>query len=233
VTSCTCALLDLLKPYTWASNFIPLLPSYMIDFVNSPVPFIIGMAMNDDDRGISIQSDYRVASAIADGLSVINLSNNSVVLTTQTGIVKLLNGCPTPKPQLSKYQRQLKQLHASSSGLQEFSRFVDHGLSHQELVVIESIRAVIRTYLTGLADHIGSDPDAWQLYGVQKSDDEHFDFYPSFFVDGLKQQFNLLECRLKFQEMMAYSQMFVEFVDSQRKASLAKNTSEQKITRHL
>ncbi len=97
VTSCACALVELLKPYTWASNFIPLLPSYMIDFVNSPVPFIIGMAIDNGDHGISIQSDCRVASAIADGLSVINLSNNSVLLTTQTGIVKLLKGCPTPK----------------------------------------------------------------------------------------------------------------------------------------
>lgn len=97
VTSCACALLELLKPYDWASNFMPLLPGDMLDFVNSPVPFLIGMAVEDREHSLAIEEDPRVVEAMAEGLSVINLATNSVVLTTETDIVTMLQCCPTPK----------------------------------------------------------------------------------------------------------------------------------------
>ena len=97
VSSCACALLELLKPYDWASNFMPLLPCGMLDFVNSPVPFLIGMTVKNHKHGKEIENDERVVEAMRTGLSVVNLSSNAVRLTTETEIVEIIQGCPTPK----------------------------------------------------------------------------------------------------------------------------------------
>jgi len=95
VTSCTCALLELIRPFHWMSNFMPLIPKEMLDFVNSPVPFIIGMTM--DNRACdNIVEDYRVVDAMNDGLSVINLTDGSVTLTTEAGIRSMVQHCPAP-----------------------------------------------------------------------------------------------------------------------------------------
>lgn len=81
VTSASCAILDLLKPYKWASTFMPILPPSLIDFLSSPVPYITGMVADNGKHLQEMIYDYRVQEAIAsDGLSVLNL--NSGKLTT-------------------------------------------------------------------------------------------------------------------------------------------------------
>ena len=97
VTACTCALVELLKPFKWASNFMPLLPSHMLDFVSSPVPFLIGMVVKNIDHSLKIEKDDRVCEAMAVGLSIINLTSQSVHLTTEADIVTMIQGCPFPK----------------------------------------------------------------------------------------------------------------------------------------
>lgn len=120
------------------------------------------------------------------------------------------------------FEKRLDFLRTQSSPLRSFARFVKQGFSRSEIETIESIRRVIRTYLNGLADNIAAHPYGWSQYGKKDESGDNFDFYPSLFVDRLKQQMKLLECRLQFQEMMAYSQLFVEYVDGQRKAALCK-----------
>ena len=97
VTACACALLELLKPYKWAGNFMPLLPDNMLPFVSSPVPSIIGMSVDNPKHGIKIENDPNVIDAMAGGMSVINLSTNSVKFTKEAEIVEIIQGCPTPK----------------------------------------------------------------------------------------------------------------------------------------
>lgn len=126
------------------------------------------------------------------------------------------------RTQLLVYQNRLELLKKQSSPLRSFARFIKQGLSRNEIDTINSIQHLIQTYLKGLADNIATNPYGWKFYGKNDEKGEAFDFYPSLFVDRLKQQMKLLECRLQFQEMMAYSQLFVEFVDGQRKASLSK-----------
>ena len=97
VTSCACALLELLKPYKWAGNLMPLLPGNMLPFVSSPVPSIIGMSVDNPNHSLEIENDPDVIDAMAGGLSVINLSTNSVRFTKEADIVKIIQGCPSPK----------------------------------------------------------------------------------------------------------------------------------------
>ena len=47
VTCATEALSYLLKPYKWSGAFLPSMPYSMIEFVQSPVPFIAGITVSD------------------------------------------------------------------------------------------------------------------------------------------------------------------------------------------
>ena len=97
VTTLTCALLDLIRPFQWASNFMPILPLDCLDFVNSPCPFIIGMVAENRTQSEKITDDARVKEALNEGVSVINLSTDTVHLTTEPGIQLMVQNCPSPK----------------------------------------------------------------------------------------------------------------------------------------
>ena len=94
VTSFACALLSLLKPYKWASAFMPLIPTNMLDFVGSPVPFIAGV-VDDKENGLTkIEGDDRVKNAIADGMSVLNAQTGNIIVTHENGIEDIAkNSC--------------------------------------------------------------------------------------------------------------------------------------------
>ena len=51
-----------------------------MDFLNSPVPFIAGLVVSDDNDWSSILNDARVQSAIHDGISIVNLSKDIFVV---------------------------------------------------------------------------------------------------------------------------------------------------------
>lgn len=93
VSSCACALLDLLKPYRWASTFMPLLPKTMMDFVQSPVPFITGVTASDKTDASRIEKDYRVTEAMGTGLNVVNLISGSLTITNEAGIKSMIQQC--------------------------------------------------------------------------------------------------------------------------------------------
>jgi len=83
--------------------------------------------------------------------------------------------------------------------------------------------------LKGLAGNIAKNPFGWKSYGKYNDAMDTFDFYPSLFVDSLRKQLQLLTFRLQYLEMMAYSQLFVEFVDVQRRTSLAQSAAKKTI----
>lgn len=97
VTTSACALITLIEPFKWASNFMPLLPSNMIDFVNTTVPFLAGMVVDDFDKCMAVENDDRVIEAIRNGLSVVNLCTGKVTFTSEQEIVQILKNCPSPK----------------------------------------------------------------------------------------------------------------------------------------
>lgn len=56
----------LLHPLSWQSAYIPILPSTLIDFVQSPVPFIVGV--------VDLPSDVEPS----EGTLVVDLMKNSI-----------------------------------------------------------------------------------------------------------------------------------------------------------
>ncbi len=90
VTACSTTLLELLDPYKWASAFMPLLPSDMLDFVSSPVPFIAGMIVDGKQHLHNIIHDYGVKDAMLQGLSIVNLVSGKLIVTREQGTSDML-----------------------------------------------------------------------------------------------------------------------------------------------
>ena len=88
VSSCAFALLDLLKPYKWASVFLPSLSEDMIDFVTAPVPFIAGMVGKDEAALKRIEMDSRVKDERMTGLTVIDVTSCKILWTEEVEIRK-------------------------------------------------------------------------------------------------------------------------------------------------
>ena len=86
VSSCSFTLLDLLKPYKWASVFIPMLPEEMIEFISSPVPYVVGVVARDKAHLKEIEADSLVKQEIQHGLSVINITSGNIQWTQESHI---------------------------------------------------------------------------------------------------------------------------------------------------
>jgi len=78
VSCCTSALLTLLDPYKWASVFMPLIPTEYLEFVESPVPFIAGMVLDNDVSHDQIVADERIINAIESGMIVLDLDRGNI-----------------------------------------------------------------------------------------------------------------------------------------------------------
>ncbi|KAL7435653.1 hypothetical protein ACHAXM_004867 [Skeletonema potamos] len=210
VTSCICALIQLMKPFQWASNWLPLLPVNMIDFVSSPVPFVAGMVCNNTKYEQIIQGD-EVKDAMKEGLSVVNLNQGKLLVTREKGIKTIIEQSPAPIQQLSSFKDRLRVLKDEvDSSLVSFNLFLMNGMKREELVTLNAIRNRINAYVKGIAGTITSSNDGWRQYGEYK--DGQFDFYPSLFINPMREQ-------LQLQEMLCHSQLFIEYVNNEERKS--------------
>jgi hypothetical protein len=133
VTSSTLALMELIRPFTWASNFLPLLPMDLLDFVSSPVPFVAGMVCNDIKIAQIIERD-EVKDAMREGLSVVNLNQGNLFVATEKGIRDIVEQSPAPIQQLSSFKYRLELLRdRDDCSLASFGLFLKNGLSRTEV----------------------------------------------------------------------------------------------------
>ena len=68
VSICSSCIVDLLNPFKWQGTFIPVVPNTMVEFLSSPVPFVIGMV-----RGEGLKE-----KAKEEGVCVVDLERGEV-----------------------------------------------------------------------------------------------------------------------------------------------------------
>jgi hypothetical protein len=86
-------LLSLLFPFQWQHIYIPLLPQPLLDFLNAPVPFLVG----------TITSYVRDMKSLPPGVLVVDLDHNDIIARTE-----ILT--PIPRKERSKLISGLKPL---------------------------------------------------------------------------------------------------------------------------
>jgi len=217
VTSSSCAILDLLKPYKWASTFMPILPPSLIDFLSSPVPYITGMVADNGRHLQDMINDYRVQEAIAsDGLSVLNLDSGKLTTSGSDQVGEMIRMFGN-KIGIEFYAARLKELAASKdSTLNSFRSFFTHGPSTKERITLHSTREKIKRHLHSLAGDLYLHPETWREYLEYNEFSKAHEFTPAMFLEPLRKK---MMHKLKYQEMMAHTQLFVGFVENLKNES--------------
>mmetsp|Transcript_27628 Transcript_27628/g.40807 ORF Transcript_27628/g.40807 Transcript_27628/m.40807 type:complete len:458 (+) Transcript_27628:151-1524(+) len=211
VTACTCALPELLNPFEWASVFMPILPLDMLDFLSSPVPYIAGVVSSHKEGVSVVETDYRVVDAVMNGLSILNLTTGKLQITTEEGTDYMMNQCSNPiSHDLIHYQAKFLDLMKNrSSALHSFREFFQRGASPRESSVLYFLKRVIARHLSSLTGALSERPDGWKQFGEFDQTTNEFAFFPSKFIKPLQAQ-------LKYQEMLAHTQLFVGFVEKKK-----------------
>ena len=208
VTTCACALVELLRPFEWASAFTPILPPRMLDIVTSPVPFVAGMAALDVSE---IENDDRTLEAMATGMSLLNLSTNTLHITSEKGISQVLSLCPYLREQLGYLRGRLIELGGEpGSALLDFQAFIRHGLSRKESLTLNSVALALEGHFAQLGGDLAYNSLAWKRYGTVDVKTNKFIFHPEWFL-------NPMRADLAFQEKVVHTQLFHGYVDVRRR----------------
>lgn len=210
VSASACAMSDLLKPFKWASAFMPLLPVKLLDIVESPVPFIAGIVLKDEASLDTLEQDERVNSAMEEGMSIINLTSKTFSPTSEDGVIDFMRRCNDPVSHvLNYYEKKLDRLmKTKSSSLTSFKSFFQNGASLEESKILDCMRDVLEEHFEELS--CISKPDDYKKFGVFDPETREFDFFPDKFLEPLKAQ-------LEFQENMITTQYFLTFFEDKKK----------------
>jgi hypothetical protein len=214
VTPYACGLLELLKPFEWSSVFLPVLPHKMLDFVTSPVPFVAGMAVNDYGRICQVENDKRTLDAMANGMSLLNLSTKTLHITSEAGISKMLSLDPYLREQLRCIRERLQHLAKSpSSSIHSFRRFIQTGFSVKESVTLDAACMALENHFSRYCGDLAISCNAWKQYGTIDIETGKFSFNSDWFMNSIRAD-------QVFHEEMAKTQLFQGYVDERRKDQL-------------
>jgi hypothetical protein len=177
VTCCTCTLLQLLQPLLWASAFMPLIISDMLEFVSSPGPFLAGMVARDIWQLNAIKSDACVKEAVRDGLSIIYLYRGRLTVTSADGIWEMLVDSHLPCEKLMSFQTRLEYLASNEkSTLHSFKKFFKTGLSPREQLTLSAVKKFMGEYLINLANAAVNSSQQLDLFCRIDADTDTFEF---------------------------------------------------------
>lgn len=217
VSSCAFALLDLLKPYKWASVFLPSLSEDMIDFVTAPVPFIAAMVGKDEAALKRIEMDSRVKDERMTGLTVIDVTSCKILWTEEVEIRK--NMFARVRSMMKHwyrynepyhYQERLEELKNNEmSSLHSFKQFIQHGLSPNELITLNSIKESIASFFAHFAGSISKYKDGWKDVTAKDSLTNEINFSGDKFYAPTT---HLLE----FQKLFSKTQLLVSYFEEKR-----------------
>jgi DENN (AEX-3) domain/uDENN domain len=208
VSMFACALIELLKPFEWVSAFMPVLPRKMLDFVNCPVPFIAGVAV----RNVAdVENDARVLEAMTNGMSLLNLKNNTLQITSEKSVSGMMSLDPYLREKLKTLVGRLSHYEQAdrNSSLRDFGRFVQNGLSRRESLTLHSVCQVLEQHFSFLCKDLAANDTAWKRYGTIDVKTNEFHFNPDWFL-------NTVRSEQSFHDMMARTQLFSSYVHERR-----------------
>ncbi|CAM6084550.1 unnamed protein product [Calypogeia fissa] len=153
------ALIPMIRPYEWQSLLLPILPGKMLDFLEAPVPFIVG-----------VQYKTPEVRARAANLTRVNVYKNKVTSTSM--------------PQLPRYKELVSTLEPHYSKLSAEGNVArKHPIfeySDAQAAAADGFLAVLRNYLESLC----MDLRTHTITNVQSNDDKVSLLLKESFVDS-------------------------------------------------
>ncbi|KAM0969904.1 hypothetical protein EV1_017849 [Malus domestica] len=152
------SIIPLIRPYQWQSLLMPVLPNDMLDFLDAPVPYIVG-----------VKNKYEVQSKLS----------NTIVVDANKNQVK----SPTI-PQLPQHKELFSALspyHAKLVGESFLGRKRPvYECTEEQIVAAKGFLGVLRTYLDSLCSNLRSHT----ITNVQSNDDKVSLLLKESFIDS-------------------------------------------------
>ncbi|XP_048443402.1 LOW QUALITY PROTEIN: uncharacterized protein LOC125478811 [Pyrus x bretschneideri] len=152
------SIIPLIRPYQWQSLLMPVLPNDMLDFLDAPVPYIVG-----------VKNKYEVQSKLS----------NTIVVDANKNQVK----SPTI-PQLPQHKELFSSLspyHAKLVGESFLGRKRPvYECTEEQIVAAKGFLGVLRTYLDSLCSNLRSHT----ITNVQSNDDKVSLLLKESFIDS-------------------------------------------------
>merc|ERR1712226_486116 len=152
-----------------------------MDFISSPVPFIVGVARCKKLLS-RVESDDRVQREMIDGLSIVNLNEGKVSLTKEHHIQrKIIPHCLNMRNywfrsrELENYSKRLNFfIKNKESSLHSFKDFFLFGPSSRESLLIQSVKLSINKFLESLSGMLAKSADGWIAYSQKDYNSERY-----------------------------------------------------------
>jgi len=220
VTTCACTLLDLLRPYQWSSVFIPLLPNNMLEFLESPVPFVAGLVLKDRNEEKFLVNDPTVRWAKENGVSILNFVAGKIQFTEEPESIEMLEKYEIMLSHLNNfrkmvnYEKRLTEMVESNkenSALLSFEKFFMRGATPHESLILNNLLKIIKKFITNLAGEIDSH-NAWKGYATFDSCTNEFEFCSDLLIEPAMYH-------VEFLEKLTQTQHFINSFDRNKTES--------------
>lgn len=190
------------------SSRLPILPPGMIDYVNSPVPFIAGTVSFDLP---DIENDDRVLEAMSAKMSLLNLSATTLLITTERNVAWMLSLDPYLREQLGYLRSRIVELQQlPGSALSDLKTFVSEGPSPNEALTLRSVRLALEGYFSRFCGDLAQNSLAWKRYGtIDAANNNKFTFWTDWFLNSARADH-------AFQEHVVWTQLSYGYVDQCR-----------------
>ncbi|KAL1350148.1 uncharacterized protein [Arachis hypogaea] len=152
-------LIPMIRPFQWQSLFLPVLPGSMLDFLDAPVPYIVGIQRMPDDSHMK--------------------TNNLVLVNATKNQVKM---CQLPKlPQYRELYSQLSPIHAKLKNESSHAkRHPIHRCNEAQAKAATQFLNVVWHYLESLC----SDLKSHTITSVQSNNDRVSLLLKETFIDS-------------------------------------------------
>lgn len=189
-------LISLLAPFRWDNPFVPSLPAALADVLQSPVPYIVGIAA-DPEFDPTHATPH--AAVLHLGRCREHLRLPDVKLPLPHAYQLLQEVHDSARVFVGRRSRCWANLHLAT---------YMSGLTVEETTALANVKGVFRCYVENLCGDIKY-RQAWRKYGFLNGETGDFAFEPAWFLAPL-------EVMLHFQSALVRTQMLAAYIERRR-----------------
>lgn len=178
------AMKPMIRPYEWQSLLLPILPNNMLDFLDAPVPFIVGVQHKTSELQSKVSHLVRV-----------NVSKNKVSMSSSP-----------PLPEYNKLVSELEPFHSQlASESASARRHPVHHTNEAQTKAVEGFLQVLRKYCT---ESLCKNLRAHTITNVQSNNDKVSLLLKDSFIDSFPSR------EQAFIKFFADTQLFSVYTDA-------------------
>lgn len=220
------SLIPILRPLVWQGAFIPILPHFMIDCLDVPLPFVIGLKQAPQDRSLKefivIDIDNNTISYPTDSLTLADMPKRRDMIANLQDLVQKLNTKKDVESILKTCSRQLEIVKKIVPKFGEYFDLISN--IFYEHMMKSGLEFTQNNFFTEIMKVVPNLPRKYRKFAKRFFDTQHFHLYCGTFLEKYKtrREENKLLYQ-KLQELIAFE--YDELSTFETKLKAGKNES--------